>query len=33
MPYDNQALVAIRELNGKKLRGYTLNIRESGVSI
>ena len=33
MPFDNQASVAIRELNGEKLGGNALIIRESGVSI
>jgi RNA recognition motif-containing protein len=33
MPFDNQAVVAIRELSGKKLGGYALTIKESGVSI
>jgi RNA recognition motif-containing protein len=33
MPFDNQASMAIRELDGKKLGGYALTIRESGVSV
>ncbi len=33
MPFDNQASVAIRELNGKKLGGFVLTIKESGVSV
>jgi RNA recognition motif-containing protein len=33
MPFDNQASVAIRELNGEKLGGYALTIKESGVGI
>ncbi|MFH2049409.1 MAG: RNA-binding protein [bacterium] len=33
MPFDTQATVAIRELNGKILSGFTLNIKESGVSL
>lgn len=33
MPFDNQASVAISKLNGEKLGGYALTIKESGVSI
>jgi RNA recognition motif-containing protein len=33
MPFDNQASVAIRELNGKKLGGNAMTIKESRVSI
>lgn len=33
MPFNNQASVAIRELNGEKLGGYVLTVMESGVSI
>jgi len=33
MPFDNQASQAIKKLNGKKLGGYLLNIKESSVSI
>lgn len=33
MPFDNQASVAIRELNGKKLGGNILTIKESAVSV
>lgn len=33
MPYDNQASAAIRKLNGMKLDGYTLTIKESGMSL
>jgi RNA recognition motif-containing protein len=32
MPFDNQASRAIKELHGKGLGGFALNIRESGVS-
>lgn len=33
MPFDDQASQAIKKLNGKKLGGYILNIKESTVSI
>jgi RNA recognition motif-containing protein len=33
MPFDKQASRAIRTLNGKKLGGYALTIKESGVSV
>jgi RNA recognition motif-containing protein len=33
MPFSNQAFVAIRELNGKKLGSRPLTIVESGVSV
>lgn len=33
MPFVNQASQAIKKLNGKKLDGYLLNIKESAVSI
>lgn len=33
MPFDNQASAAIRKLNGEKLGGYALTIKESGVSV
>ena len=33
MPFDNQASTAIRELNGKKLNGNALRVKESGVII
>ena len=33
MPFDNQALRAIKRLNGKMLGGHSLTIRESGVSV
>ncbi|MHC4750671.1 MAG: RNA-binding protein [Planctomycetota bacterium] len=33
MPIDDQAFHAIKELYGKKLGGYLLTIKESGVSI
>lgn len=29
MPFENQALIAIRELHGKVLDGFTLKIKES----
>jgi len=32
MPFDNQASVAIRKLNGEKLGGSALTVKESGVS-
>lgn len=32
MPFSNQAAVAIREPNGKKLAGSVLTLKESGVS-
>ncbi len=32
MPFDNQASMAIRKLNGEKLGGYVLTIKENGVS-
>jgi hypothetical protein len=31
-PFDSQASVAIKELNGKKLTGSGLTIKESGAS-
>ena len=31
MPFDNQALIAIRELDGKLLDEHILSIKESGV--
>jgi RNA recognition motif-containing protein len=33
MPFDNQAALAIRGLDGASLGGYTLTVRESGVSV
>jgi len=33
MPIGDQASHAIRELNGKKLDGYLMTVKESGVSI
>jgi RNA recognition motif-containing protein len=33
MPFVKQAFQAIKKLNGKKLDGYLLNIKESTVSI
>jgi hypothetical protein len=33
MPFENQALRAIKQLDGKKLGGYALSIKESGVSV
>jgi len=33
MPMDDQASLAIKELNGKKMGGYLLTVKESGVSI
>ena len=33
MPFDNQASIAIRELQGKKLGGNALTIKQSGVSL
>lgn len=32
MPIEDQASHAIKELNGKNLGGYTLTVKESGVS-
>ena len=33
MPFDNQASRAISELQGKKLSGNVLNIKESGLAL
>ena len=32
MPFDNQASVAIQKLNGKKLGGSVLTVKESGLN-
>ncbi|MDH3892346.1 MAG: RNA-binding protein [candidate division Zixibacteria bacterium] len=33
MPFDSQASRAITQLNGEKLGGYALNVKESGVNV
>jgi RNA recognition motif-containing protein len=33
MPFDKQALLAIRTLNGKKLAGHILAVKESAVNV
>jgi RNA recognition motif-containing protein len=33
MPFDNQASRAIEQLHGKMLSGYSLTVKESGVSV
>jgi RNA recognition motif-containing protein len=33
MPFDNQASRAITQLNGTMLSGYSLTVKESGVSV
>lgn len=32
MPFENQAIIAIRELDGKTIGGQIINIKESGLS-